>query len=252
MSSMPGGTVTFLFSDIEGSTRLVRELGDTYGEVLSRQRRILRDTASAHDGTEIDTQGDAFFFSFGRARDAAAAAVAAQRALREERWPEGAGVRVRMGLHTGEPAVGEEGYVGLDVHRAARICSAAHGGQVLVSETTRALLGAAQRDTFSLRDLGEQHLKDLDEPEHLFQLVVAGADEEFPAPRSRQTSSADTLAAKIEAEVERMVLDSFRDGVDTTKRPTAIVGLAATGLAVLALVIVFFVGVGWALWAALT
>src|SRR5262249_47078979 len=139
--TLPSGTVTFVFTDIEGSTRLLQELGDAYGDVVSAHRRIIRETFGKNDGREMDTQGDAFFFSFGRARSAGDAAVAAQRALSEEEWPLGKDVRVRMGLHTGEPSVGEEGYIGLDVVRAARICSAGHGGQILISETTRALVG---------------------------------------------------------------------------------------------------------------
>ena len=143
MSSLPAGTVTFLFSDIEGSTRLLQELGDDYAQVVDDHRRIMRGVMEGHGGTEIDTQGDAFFFSFTRAKDAADAAVEAQRELAEHEWPVGAQVRVRMGLHTGEPQVGEHGYLGIDVVRAARICSAGHGGQILLSETTRALLGNA-------------------------------------------------------------------------------------------------------------
>src|SRR5262249_12596626 len=141
VSSLPSGTVTFLFTDIEGSTALLRELGDRYADVLGRERSILRETLTDAGGQEIDTQGDAFFFSFTRARDAVVGAVAAQRALAENDWLDGVDVKVRMGLHTGEPSVGDEGYVGLDVVRAARICSAGHGGQILLSETTRALLG---------------------------------------------------------------------------------------------------------------
>ena len=133
--ALPGGTVTFLFTDIEGSTRLLQELGDHYGQVVADHRRLLRDVFQAAGGSEVDTQGDAFFYSFPRARDAVGAAVAGQRALASHEWPRGADVRVRMGLHTGEPTVGDEGYVGLDVVRAARICSAGHGGQILVSET---------------------------------------------------------------------------------------------------------------------
>ena len=139
--ALPGGTVTFLFTDIEGSTRLLQELGDDYGQVVADHRRLLREIFQAAGGNEVDTQGDAFFYSFPRARDAVRAAVDGQRALAAHEWPRGVDVRVRMGLHTGEPTVGEEGYVGLDVVRAARICSAGHGGQILVSETTRALLG---------------------------------------------------------------------------------------------------------------
>jgi class 3 adenylate cyclase len=141
LSTLPRGTVTFLFSDIEGSTRLLEQLGDRYEDVHRDHRKILRDELSAAGGQEIDTQRDAFFFSFTRAKDAVTGAVNGQRALAAHEWPEGADVKVRMGLHTGEPTVGEEGYLGMDVVRAARICSAGHGGQILLSETTRALVG---------------------------------------------------------------------------------------------------------------
>src|SRR5437764_2343593 len=141
MTSLPGGTVTFVFTDIEGSTRLLQELGDAYATLARDHRRLVREAFGERGGTEIDTQGDSFFFSFPRARDAVAAAVDAQRRLRDHGWPRDAAVRVRMGLHTGEPSLGDEGYLGIDVVRAARISAAGHGGQVLVSETTRALLG---------------------------------------------------------------------------------------------------------------
>src|SRR3954466_2363977 len=161
MSTLPGGTVTFVFTDIEGSTRLLQELGDEgYGRVSGDHRRLVRDAFGARAGTEIDTQGDSFFFSFPRARDAVAAAVDAQRALRDHTWPGGAQVRVRMGLHTGEPNIGDEGYLGIDVVRAARISAAGHGGQILVSETTRALLGNNLPDGAVVHDLGETSLKE--------------------------------------------------------------------------------------------
>ena len=151
VSGLPSGTVTFVFSDIEGSTGLLKQLGDGYGGVLADHRRLVREAFARHDGTEIDTQGDAFFFAFARARDAVAAAVEAQRAHAEHAWPEDAAVRVRMGLHTGEPALGEEGYLGLDVVRAARLCTAGRGGHVLLSETTRALLGSSLPEGVSSR-----------------------------------------------------------------------------------------------------
>ena len=139
---LPGGTVTFVFTDIEDSTELLKRLGDDYRDVLTTHRRIVRDTFTACDGIEIDTQGDAFFFVFPRARDAVDAAVEAQRAHASATWAGEVVVRVRIGLHTGEPTVHEEGYVGLDVVRAARICTVGRGGQILLSETTRALLGS--------------------------------------------------------------------------------------------------------------
>src|SRR4051794_36673251 len=132
-TSVPHGTVTFVFTDIEGSTALLKQLGEGYGGVVAEHRRIIREEFGRRSGVEMDTQGDAFFFSFARARDAVAAAVATQKVLASSSWPEGINLRVRMSLHTGEPVVGEEGYVGIDVVRAARICSAGHGGQVLLS-----------------------------------------------------------------------------------------------------------------------
>ena len=217
MSSLPSGTVTFLFTDIEGSTALLRQLGDRYADVLGRERSILRETLTDAGGREIDTQGDAFFFSFTRARDAVAGAVAAQRALAEHAWPGGVDVKVRMGLHTGEPSVGDEGYVGLDVVRAARICSAGHGGQILLSDTTRALLGGALPDGVVLHDLGTQTLKDVGE-ERLYQLSVDGRDDFAPikAERKAGLSKADILGddfeQRIEAFVRRSIDDSFAPG----------------------------------------
>jgi predicted ATPase len=167
MRKLPSGTVTLLFTDIEGSTVLLQEHGERYAKVLAEHRHILRDAFSKHGGVEVDTQGDAFFIAFTRASDAVAAAGDAQAALA------GGPVRVRMGIHTGAPIVTDEGYVGLDVHRTARIMSAAHGGQVLVSEQTRQLLDS----TVGLRDLGEHRLKDLSAPQRLHQL----GDGEFPA-----------------------------------------------------------------------
>ena len=175
MASLPAGTVTLLFTDIEGSTKLARRLGDGYGEALESHRHAIRGAFAAHDGVEVDTQGDSFFVAFGRAHDAVAAAAAAQRALQDGE------VRVRMGIHTGEPTLAEGGYyVGVDLSRAARICAAAHGGQVLLSRATRDLVG----DDVEIRDLGEHLLKDIDTPERLYQLVVPGLRQGFPAPRA--------------------------------------------------------------------
>ena len=248
MVELPTGTVTFLFTDIEGSTKLLQRLGPRYPEALADHRALLRAAFAEFGGVEVDTQGDAFFFSFARAQDAAAAAAGAQRSLRDEPWPDGADVRVRMGLHTGEPAVGAEGYFGLDVHRAARICSAAHGGQVLLSETTSALLRGAQRDSFVVKDLGDQRLKDLDEPERLFELLVQGVDENYPAPRGQATSTADALAAKIEAEVQRMVLDGFK----SPPAQKSVFAVAVGGLAISALSLLMVVGIAWLVWSLFT
>jgi predicted ATPase/class 3 adenylate cyclase len=170
MRELPSGTVTLLFTDIEGSTRLLHELGDRYAAVLEEHRRLLREAFTRNGGVEVDTQGDAFFVAFERAADAVAAAKDAQASLVDRP------VAVRMGVHTGEPVVTQEGYVGIDVHRAARIMSAGHGGQILVSETTTSLLDSS----VELRDLGEHRLKDLSAPQRLFQL----GSREFPALRT--------------------------------------------------------------------
>lgn len=189
MPALPAGTVTFVFTDLEGSTALLKQLGEGYGDLLSQHRRIVRETFGAAGGSEIDTQGDAFFFAFPRARDAVTAAVGVQRAHAAAAWPDGATVRVRIGLHTGEPAVGEEGYLGLDVVRAARICTGARGGNVLISEATRALVGSSLPDGVSVFPLGERHLKGIDEPERVYELEIEGvattadsAPDPAPAP----------------------------------------------------------------------
>ena len=135
----------------------------------------MREHFDAHGGTEIDTQGDAFFYSFPRAREAVAAAVAVQRAHQEQAWPQGVTVRVRLGLHTGEPAVGEDGYTGLDVVRASRIAAVGHGGQILLSDTTRAIVAHDLPDGVTLHSLGEQRLRDIDQPEPLHELQIADA-----------------------------------------------------------------------------
>jgi class 3 adenylate cyclase len=249
--SLPSGTVTFVFTDIEGSTRLLQELGDAYGDVVSAHRRIIRETFGEHDGREMDTQGDAFFFSFARARSAVEAAVAAQRALREAEWPLGKEVRVRMGLHTGEPSVGEEGYIGLDVVRAARICSAGHGGQILVSETTRALVGNQLPDGVSVHDLGEAHLKDI-QHEHVYQLSVDGGPSEFPplktAPEPEVESWGASLSRQIQEEVRRDIERSFRGEKGKTESTREVAGelvqlvLVAVAIIVIVLLVklVFF------------
>jgi len=179
MAELPSGTVTFLFTDIEGSTQLLKAFGGRYGELLAEQQRILRAAASAHGGHEVDTQGESSFVAFRRAKDAVAAAVDAQRDLAAHPWPEGADVKVRMGLHTGEPRVGEERYVGIGVHKAARIAAAGHGGQVLLSSTTRELVEDELPPGVTIRDLGERRLKDLDRPERLSQLEIEGLESEF-------------------------------------------------------------------------
>jgi predicted ATPase/class 3 adenylate cyclase len=184
MSKLPRGTVTLLFTDIEGSTRLLQHLGDGYRLVLAEYRRLLRAAFAEHGGQEVSTEGDAFFVAFAMASDAVAAAVDAQRALVAHPRAEGVGLRVRMGVHTGEPAVIAGDYVGLDVHRAARICGAGHGGQVLISRATCELVARTLPPGTGLRDLGVHRLKDLGQPEQLYQLVISGLPADFPPLRT--------------------------------------------------------------------
>jgi ABC-type oligopeptide transport system substrate-binding subunit/class 3 adenylate cyclase len=181
---LPEGTVTFLFTDIEGSTQLLDRLRDQYATLLADQRSILRSAFAKWNGSEIDTQGDAFFVAFPRATEAVSAVVDIQRTLATHTWPQNVEVRVRMGLHTGEPLKAEEGYVGMDVHRAARIAHVGHGGQVLLSETTTPLLRDELPEGVSLLDLGRHRLKDLRQPEHIRQLVIEGLPSEFPPLKS--------------------------------------------------------------------
>ncbi len=184
MSSLPSGTVTFLFTDIEGSTQLLQRMGKEYATILEDQRILLRTAFAKYGGVEIDTQGDSFFVVFPQANQAIQAAAQAQNAMAAHSWPEGGSVRVRMGLHSGEPWIGPTGYVGLDVHRAARICAAGHGGQVLISEATRILVEQSLPEGLSLHSLGEHRLKDLQRPEKITQLVMDGLPAEFPPLRS--------------------------------------------------------------------
>ena len=181
---LPTGTVTFLFTDVEGSTRLLQELGDRYAALLDQHNALLRAAFAAHDGIEVATEGDAFFVVFRSAASAVRAAAEAQRALVHHDWPPDVAVRVRMGVHTGEGTLGGDNYVGIDVHRAARISAAGHGGQVLVSETTRALVDGTLSEGLALRDLGEHRLKDLARTERIHQLVVDGVPSDFPTIRS--------------------------------------------------------------------
>src|SRR5437762_5350565 len=180
MHHLPKGTVTLLFTDIEGSTRLLQQLGERYTDLLEEYRQLLRAAFQRWNGNVVDTQGDAFFVAFARASDAVGAAVAAQRVLASHVWPEGVVVRVRMGLHTGEPTLSSQGYTGLDVHHAARLMSAGHGGQVLLSQTTRDLVEHDLPTGVSLRDLGAHRLKDFQQKSHLSQLVMADFQASFP------------------------------------------------------------------------
>jgi class 3 adenylate cyclase len=243
VSALPGGTVTFLFSDIEGSTRLLEQLGDRYGEVHREHRRILREQLADAGGQEIDTQGDAFFFSFPRAKDAVAGAVAAQRELAAADWPDGVEVRVRMGLHTGEPTVGEEGYVGMDVVRAARICSAGHGGQVLLSETTRALVGNNLPEGVQVRDLGQAHLKDI-QHERIFELALDEQPGAFPPLKeAAPKTAADDLAAQIERRVHEQILSAFDSADDPVQLGKAGSKLAVFGLATVFLIALMIIAI---------
>jgi predicted ATPase/class 3 adenylate cyclase len=199
---LPAGTITLLFTDIEGSTQLLHQLGDGYGELLAACRALLRSAFQGQRGHEVDTQGDAIFAAFARASDALSAAVAAQRAFAAYSWPRGVAVRVRMGMHTGEPSRMTEGYVGLDVHRAARIMSAAHGGQVLLSQTARELVVHDLPEGVSLRDLGEHRLKDFEQAMRLYQVVIAGLPADFP-PLKTLDGRADTLPVPPTALVGR-------------------------------------------------
>ncbi len=183
------GTITFLFTDIEHSTLLEQQLGtDRYAEVLERHRSILRAAFDANDGDEQGTEGDSFFVTFGRATAAVSAAIAGQRGLHGEAWPDGIDLRVRMGVHTGEPeafGIGEaRSLIGVDINQAARIAGVAHGGQILVSQQTASLLEHRLADDVHLRDLGAFRLKDLLAPIHLVQVIVDGLPSEFPAPRT--------------------------------------------------------------------
>ncbi len=218
MPELPAGTITFLFTDVEGSTRLLNEHGAGYVALLAEHRRTLRDVFGRHEGIEVDTQGDSFFVAFVRATDAVAAAGAAQEALGD------GPVQVRIGIHTGEPIVTDEGYVGIDVHRAARVMSAAHGGQVVVSERTRSFV-----DGVALTDLGLHRLKDLGRPEKLYQL----GEREFPALRSLDATNLPIAASPLlgrERELDELVR-MLEDG----QRLVTITGTGGTGKTRLAL-----------------
>ncbi len=219
VTSLPTGTVTFLFTDVAGSTRLLREHGAGYADLLSEHRKVLRAAFEQANGVEVDTQGDAFFVAFGRASDAVAAAESARAGLA------GGFVEVRMGIHTGEPIVTDEGYVGLDVHRAARIAGAAHGGQIVLSQTTRGFLDV----DVLLRDLGEHRLKDLSEAEHLYQL----GDGEFPPLKTLDATNlpvAATLLLGRERELEELAAM-----LSNGSRLVTITGTGGTGKTRLAL-----------------
>lgn len=190
VSDLPTGTVSMLFSDVEGSTALLSRLGAaSYADALIEQRRILRGAWAAHGGSEMGTEGDSFFVAFSTAGQAVAAAAEGQRELTRFEWPAGEQVRVRIGIHTGSPTVRDGGYIGMDVHRAARIAGAAHGGQVVLSDATARLVTESLPQGVGLRDLGLHQLKDINHPERLCQLVIEGIDNDFPPLKSLGTAS---------------------------------------------------------------
>jgi class 3 adenylate cyclase/streptogramin lyase len=232
MAELPSGTVTFLFTDIEGSTRLLKQLRDGYAEVLVEHQRLLRSALEGAGGREIDTQGDAFFFVFARARDAVGAAVAGQRALASHSWPQNAAVRVRMGIHSGEPTIGGDRYVGLGVHRASRICAAAHGGQILLSNATRELIEDDLPPDLGLRDLGEQKLKDIDRPERVYQLVAPDLADGFPPLRGPAESAFSGREAELAAAAEAAVRTKLGFGRLSRALLLLVGSLVAVGLVI--------------------
>jgi WD40 repeat protein/class 3 adenylate cyclase len=189
MPAQPSGTVTFLFTDIQGSTRLLDKLGDQYATSLAEHHQILRAAIQKWNGKEMDTQGDAFFVTFTRALDAVQCASEAQRELAKHNWLQDEPIRVRMGLHTGEPLIASTGYVGMDVHRAARIGDAGHGGQVVLSQTTRDLVMQDLPPEITIKELGEHRLKDMKYPTPIYQLVIEGLQADFPPLKMKFTGS---------------------------------------------------------------
>ena len=230
MSELPGGTLTVLHTEIEGSTLLTVHLGDRYPEVLATHCALVRAAFAAHEGHEVDTQGDSFFAVFPRATQAVAAAVAIQRALAAEAWPESGAVRVRIGMHTGEPIRTAAGYTGLDVIRGARIRDAGHGGQVLLSKSTAALVEDALLDGLSLRDLGAYRLKNLPRPERIFQLIIPDLPADFPPLRSLDTRErapgrvlTTVLYVDVAGSLERLVALGDRRWLEVQAQYTALV-----------------------------
>ena len=212
MPELPSGTLTVLHTDIENSTLLAVHLGGHYPEVLATHCALLRAAFVAHEGHEVDTQGDSFFVVFPRASQAVDAAVAIQRTLAAAAWPEGGVVRVRIGMHTGEPLRTAAGYTGLDVIRGARIKEVGHGGQVLLSKTTAALVEDALSDDLGLRDLGAHRLKGLPHPEHIFQLIMPDLPADFPPLRSLETRGRPRPALAPGRVVTTVLFVSIVDG----------------------------------------
>jgi class 3 adenylate cyclase len=228
MTELPAGTVTLLFSDIEGSTALLKRLGDGWPGVLERQRVLLREAIDAGDGVVVDCQGDAMFAAFRSAPAAVAAAVRAQTHMAREAWPDGTAVRVRMALHTGEPHHTDDGgYTGIDVVRTARLCAAGHGGQVLLTDAARLVSGA------STTDLGSVTLPDMDHPEPIHQLVAPGLAASFPPLRTNAASPLETLEDRdgaleqridraqktLERRINEQVADIIERALDPVDKP---------------------------------
>jgi len=227
---LPTGTVTFLFSDIEGSTGLVQRLGAAgYTELLERHNAMLRDAFGRHGGIERGTQGDSFLVMFAEAPAAIDAAVDAQRALRDATWPGDAEVRVRMGLHSGLGTLGGDDYVGIDVHRAARIGAAAHGGQIVVSEATRALVEGHVHERMQLLSLGTHELRDLARPEPLYQVVTDGLERTFPPLKATGGGNQGNLPARLTSFIGREAeLDALGRLLDSNRLIT-LLGAGGTG-----------------------
>ena len=226
MTELPTGTVTFLFTDIEGSTRLLQELGKDYRAVQDDHMRLMRQAVADGGGTEIRTEGDAFFVAFSSAQGAIQAAVAAQRVFDSHPWSHGKPLRVRMGMHTGEGVLGGDDYLGIDVNRAARIAAAGHGGQVLLSDATKGLAGTLP-DGVSLRDLGRHRLKDFDEPLSIHQLVIEGLPDEFPPLRTLDVPS--NLPVRLTAFVGREREIADLQELVSKNRLVTLVGPGGTG-----------------------
>ena len=253
-SNALAGTVTMLFTDIEGSTTLVQTLGAAYGDLVCDHNNLLRAVAAQHGGQVVDTQGDAFFFAFPTAKAGLLASVAAQRQLAEHRWPADVDLRVRMGMHTGEPELGSEGYLGIDVVTAARICSAAHGGQLLVSASTQALAGSMSGSDIEFRDMGEHRLKGIDRPQRIYQALAPGLLPSFPELRTnapepasvatmeqRAEALADRIGNAVMEHVERRVARALEGGVDEVESAGMIMKLSAVGLATLLMLVIVVV-----------
>ncbi len=228
MRDLPAGTVTFVFTDVEGSTLLIQRLGAAHRGVFEVHSRLVRKAMGDAGGIEVGERGDGFLFVFTSALDAVGGAAAAHRALAAEAWPPQGQVRIRIGIHTGEGLLGGDNYMGIDVNRAARIGAAGHGGQALVSSATAELVRDALPEGLSLRDLGSHHLKDLPRAERLWQLAVEGLPADFPPPRTLG-STPNNLPAQLTSFVGReREIEEVRRALDETRLLT-LTGLGGTG-----------------------